>query len=121
MGFLPPVGEDVINRGAEIGQTLFAGFALAVGFGKLGADSGKTGFAVDGTVVKLDGQVHKWYFESFHREGKGPALLVNVNGGGGRFEVKGGIPPPAFHLRPTILALRWDSQRTRRNALIYIC
>ena len=55
LGLFPPEGQKVVDAGAEIGEALFAGFALAVGFGKLGANGGKAGFAVDGTVVKFDG------------------------------------------------------------------
>ena len=95
LGLFPPEGQQVVDAGAEIGETLFAGFALAIGLGKLSTDGGKAGFAVDGTVVKLDGQNHEIDFGAFYREGKDLPLLVNVNGVGGRFEVKGLIPPPA--------------------------
>jgi hypothetical protein len=59
LGLFPPEGQEVVNAGAEIGEALFPGFTLAIGLGELGADGGKPGFAVDGTVVKFDGQVHK--------------------------------------------------------------
>jgi len=57
LSLLSPEGQKVVDAGAEISQTLFAGFPLAVGFGKLGTDGGKSGFAVDRTVVKFDGKV----------------------------------------------------------------
>ena len=100
MGLFTSVRKNVVNRGAKIGQALFPGLSLAVGLGKFGADSGKTSLAVDRTVVKFDGQVHGEDFGAFYREGKDLPLFVNVkvNGVGGRFEVKGLIPPLAFHL-----------------------
>ena len=55
LGLFPPEGQEIVDGGAKIRQALFPGFTLAVGLGKLGADGGKAGFAVDGTVVKLDG------------------------------------------------------------------
>jgi hypothetical protein len=54
-GLIAPIGQDIFNGGAKIGQALFAGLALAVGLGEFGADGGKAGFPVHGAVMQLDG------------------------------------------------------------------
>ena len=78
MGLFPPVGEDVLNRGAKIVKALFAGLPLAVRFREFGTDGGIAGFAVNRTVVKFDGQVHWEDVEAFYLEGKGPPEAEGV-------------------------------------------